>query len=119
MINKWHHAYLNSFIPMSFVSPEGYFETINPAFTELTGYNSHEVITLHVNDIIHPEDIGKVTESIKGVSKVDNHLEVRYLHKLGTWSWARVRISKMGLSALSYFVQLQDLNELKQTEKLL
>src|SRR6187402_1627996 len=47
---------------------DGYFKTINPAFTRLLGYSEQELLTNSFIDYIHPDDIESTYEEIQKLS---------------------------------------------------
>ena len=68
---------------------EGYFISINPAWTRLLGWNEQEIRVMHVNDLRHPDDrahseAGRA-QLAQGVPTV--RMENRLRHKDGSWRW--------------------------------
>ncbi len=68
---------------------EGYFVSINPAWSKLLGWSEDEIKSMHVSDLRHPEDAAASTAAraqlAQGVPTV--RLENRYRHKDGSWRW--------------------------------
>jgi len=68
---------------------EGYFLSVNPAWTALLGWSEDEIKQMHVNQIRHPDDTEAANAGrarlAEGVPTV--RMENRFRHKDGTWRW--------------------------------
>jgi PAS domain S-box-containing protein len=68
---------------------EGYFISINPAWTRLLGWNEQEIRSLHVSELRHPDDaahsMAARAQLARGVPTV--RMENRFRHKDGSWRW--------------------------------
>jgi PAS domain S-box-containing protein len=68
---------------------EGYFLSINPAWTRLLGWTEDEIKSMHVSELRHPEDaataIGERARLAHGVPTV--RMENRFRHRDGSWRW--------------------------------
>jgi PAS domain S-box-containing protein len=68
---------------------EGYFLSINPAWTRLLGWTEDEIKSMHVSELRHPEDAATAIEErarlAHGVPTV--RMENRFRHKDGSWRW--------------------------------
>jgi PAS domain S-box-containing protein len=68
---------------------EGYFISINPAWTRLLGWNEQEIRSMHVSELRHPEDAAHSMagreQLARGVPTV--RMENRLRHRDGTWRW--------------------------------
>jgi PAS domain S-box-containing protein len=68
---------------------EGYFISINPAWTRLLGWNEQEIKSTHVSELRHPDDAAHSmagrAQLAQGVPTV--RMENRFRHKDGTWRW--------------------------------
>jgi PAS domain S-box-containing protein len=68
---------------------EGYFLSINPAWTRLLGWSEDEIKSMHVSELRHPEDapnaIAGRAQLAQGVATV--RMENRFRHKDGSWLW--------------------------------
>jgi PAS domain S-box-containing protein len=68
---------------------EGYFLSINPAWTRLLGWTEDEIKSMHVSELRHPEDapaaIAERARLAHGVPTV--RMENRFRHKDGSWRW--------------------------------
>jgi PAS domain S-box-containing protein len=68
---------------------DGYFTSINPAWTALLGWSEDEIKRLHVSELRHPDDAAHSLAGRKrlagGVPTV--RMENRFRHKDGSWRW--------------------------------
>ena len=68
---------------------EGYFISVNPAWTNLLGWGEDEIKKLHVSELRHPDDAAHSMAGrrrlAKGVPTV--RIENRFRHKDGSWRW--------------------------------
>jgi PAS domain S-box-containing protein len=68
---------------------EGYFLSINPAWTRLLGWTEDEIKSMHVSELRHPEDapasIAGRAQLAHGATSV--RMENRFRHKDGSWRW--------------------------------
>jgi PAS domain S-box-containing protein len=68
---------------------EGYFLSVNPAWTTLLGWSEDEIKSLHANELRHPDDARDAAAArarlSQGVSTV--RLENRFRHRDGSWRW--------------------------------
>ena len=68
---------------------EGYFTSINPAWTNLLGWSEDEIRRMHVSELRHPDDAAHSTAGrqrlAEGVPTV--RMENRFRHKDGSWLW--------------------------------
>jgi PAS domain S-box-containing protein len=68
---------------------EGYFLSLNPAWTRLLGWSEAEIKAMHVNELRHPDDaaggLAALRQLAQGASTV--RMENRLRHKDGSWRW--------------------------------
>jgi PAS domain S-box-containing protein len=68
---------------------EGYFTSVNPAWTSLLGWTEDEIRFRHVSELRHPDDaeasMAQRARLAQGISPV--RLENRFRHKDGSWRW--------------------------------
>jgi len=68
---------------------EGYFTSVNPAWTNLLGWSEDEIKKLHVSELRHPDDAAHSMAGrrrlAEGVPTV--RMENRFRHKDGSWRW--------------------------------
>lgn len=68
---------------------EGYFLSVNPAWTVLLGWSEEEIKRLHVSELRHPHDAAHSNAGRErlaanaGTVRVEN----RFRHKDGSWRW--------------------------------
>jgi PAS domain S-box-containing protein len=74
---------------------EGYFLSINPAWTRLLGWSEDEIKSMHVSELRHPEDspasIAARAQLAHGATSV--RMENRFRHKDGSWRWLQWTMS--------------------------
>ena len=68
---------------------DGYFTSVNPAWTSLLGWSEDEIRRLHVSQLRHPDD---AAHSIAGRRRLAEgiptvRMENRFRHKDGSWRW--------------------------------
>jgi PAS domain S-box-containing protein len=68
---------------------EGYFTSVNPAWTALLGWSEDEIKRMHVNELRHPADapaaLAGRAQLARGVPTV--RIENRFRHRDGSWRW--------------------------------
>jgi len=68
---------------------EGYFPSVNPAWSTLLGWSPEEIHRMHVSELRHPEDAPAAEAQrellARGVPTV--RMENRFRHKDGSWRW--------------------------------
>jgi PAS domain S-box-containing protein len=68
---------------------EGYFLSMNPAWTRLLGWSEDKIKAMHVSQLRHPDDaahsIAGRAQLAQGVPTV--RMENRFRHKDGSWRW--------------------------------
>ncbi len=68
---------------------EGYFVSVNPAWTNLLGWSEDEIKSMHVSTLRHPDDAPAAqagrAQLARGVQTV--RMENRFRHRDGSWRW--------------------------------
>jgi PAS domain S-box-containing protein len=68
---------------------EGYFVSVNPAWTRLLGWTEEEIRSMHVGELRHPDDAPCAAAGrarlASGVPTV--RMENRFRHRDGSWRW--------------------------------
>jgi PAS domain S-box-containing protein len=68
---------------------EGYFLSINPAWTQVLGWSEAEINAMHVSELRHPDDAAHSqagrAELAAGMPQA--RVENRFRHKDGSWRW--------------------------------
>jgi PAS domain S-box-containing protein len=68
---------------------DGYFLSVNPAWTNLLGWTEDEIKSLHVSELRHPDDAPAATAArarlAQGVPTL--RIENRFRHRDGSWRW--------------------------------
>ena len=77
---------------------EGFFLSINPAWTRLLGWNEAEIKSMNVSEMRHPEDmthsIAAREQLARGEATV--RLENRFRHKDGSYRWLQWTMTESG-----------------------
>ena len=68
---------------------DGYFTSVNPAWTALLGWSEDEIKRMHVSELRHPDDaehsMAGRRRLAEGIPTV--RMENRFRHKDGSWRW--------------------------------
>ena len=68
---------------------EGYFTSVNPAWTNLLGWSEDEIKAMHVSELRHPDDAPAANagraQLARGVPTI--RMENRFRHRDGSWHW--------------------------------
>jgi PAS domain S-box-containing protein len=74
---------------------EGYYLSVNPAWSALLGWSDEEIKRMHVSELRHPDDapaaIAQRARLAAGVPTV--RMENRFRHKDGSWRWLHWTLS--------------------------
>ncbi len=68
---------------------DGYFQRLNPAFTQTLGYATDELLARPFLDFVHPDDRAATSAEVEKLSRGEptTHFENRYECKGGSWRW--------------------------------
>ncbi|WP_333278418.1 MULTISPECIES: PAS domain S-box protein [unclassified Microcoleus] len=96
---------------------DGYFKRLNPAWSNVLGYSTDEMLAQKMVELVHPEDRAK---AIAELEKLQNgqpviNLENRYLCRDGTYKWLSWTASPFAEESLIYAVA-RDITLSKQAE---
>ncbi len=104
--------------PLCFVSPLGVILEFNPAFEEMSGYNSREMIGKNINLVLE-EEIGSLVERAvedRGTIEREAFLEKKEGDKMPVTVFVRARRDEKGVP-VGVFISIFDLSKVKETEK--
>ena len=80
------------------LNQEGHFKFISPSAKRIFGYDKDQDITIHPDELTHPEDLsmvlmhlGKMLENPDYIPKI----EYRFAHKNGNWIWIESTFSNL------------------------
>lgn len=68
---------------------DGYFLSMNPAWTKLLGWSEQELRSMHVSEMRHPDDEARSTAGRQQLAQgiPTARVENRFRHKDGSWRW--------------------------------
>jgi PAS domain S-box-containing protein len=93
---RFRLAFENANIGVCLVGSDGRFLRVNDEMCRILGYDQHELESMTVSDVTHPEDLDVSTAFIEGAvaGKIDSsEFEKRYIHKKGHVVWGVVASS--------------------------
>jgi len=104
--------------PLCVAGSDGYLKRVNPAFTQTLGYSSSELLSRPFLDFVHPEDVARTLEEMKGLSagRPSLHFENRYRCKDGSWKWLAWNTEPFNEHGILYAVA-RDVTEKKNAEQ--
>jgi PAS domain S-box-containing protein len=81
---RYRNLFMDSPLANQLMTKEGLLLDVNPAWTEMTGYNSEEAIGRYMDNFLVPEDIGRFRNNLK-LADTDNinHADYSMLTKTG------------------------------------
>jgi two-component system, chemotaxis family, CheB/CheR fusion protein len=109
-------------VGIAYVSLEGHFIEVNQRLCEILGYQSDLLLELTLQNITHPEDLGKDSEDIRQLlaGERENYaMEKRYIRCNGSIVWINLTVSmvKDDSGKPEYFISvIEDIGDRKQTE---
>ena len=63
---RFSSAFENSGMGMTITSLEGRYVRVNPAFARMVGRSVAELVGMHVQEVTHPEDVGREARGDQG-----------------------------------------------------
>ncbi len=74
---------------------EGYFTSVNPAWTALLGWSENEIKALHVSQLRHPDDApaSNAARARLAQGAPSARMENRFRHRDGSWRWIAWNLS--------------------------
>lgn len=109
-------------VGIAHVAPDGLFRRLNQKFCEIVGYQQDELLSMTLQDITHPEDLGKDIQNVQELleGKFPHYqMEKRYFKKGGDIIWVSLTVSlvKNKNGEPDYFVSvIEDITQRKHTE---
>jgi PAS domain S-box-containing protein len=102
-------AFENAPHAMALIAPKGQILEANRSLRRMLGYRKHEIQSLSVSDITHPDDLATEAEQRRRLASADigrYELVQRYIRKDRVPIWVRLSASasRGGTSEPSYFV---------------
>lgn len=119
---QFKQAFEHSLVGMALISPTGKWKRVNRSLCQMLGYTAHEMKSLSVQDLTHPDDL-KGSQTILedlALGKIEEvKYEKRYLHKDGSPIWVVIAATMLYDSvgkALHYVSQIEDITKRKEIE---
>ncbi|MFZ5891132.1 MAG: PAS domain S-box protein [Myxococcota bacterium] len=115
-------AMTHSPIGMAIVAPDGRFLEVNPALTNLVGYEREQLLAMDFQAITHPDDLAIDLSYVNDMleKRIDEYqLEKRYIHRDGRTIWVQLNVSLVFDEAgqpRHFIAQIQDIGERKRGE---
>ncbi|WP_396586237.1 diguanylate cyclase [Bermanella sp. R86510] len=120
---KYKDSFDQVAVGLCHVDLNGRFIRVNHFLTEFLGYSEDELLSITFSEISREEDLADSVEWLKRSLAGEVHTNFskvkRYLHKNGTWVWAKLTtmLVRDENGAPAYFVSsIQDVSELKKVE---
>jgi PAS domain S-box-containing protein len=119
---QFKQAFEHSLVGMALISPQGKWERVNRSLCQMIGYTEHEMKSLTIQDLTHPDDL-KGSQTILedlALGRIEEvKYEKRYLHKDGRAIWVVIAATMLYDSAgkaLHYVSQIEDITKRKEIE---
>ncbi|QNP29051.1 PAS domain S-box protein [Cylindrospermopsis curvispora] len=120
---RFRTAFENAGSGMALVSLNGYFIRVNRALCQMLGYDSQDLLTKKLTDIITGEDLPKdfdlAHQFLSG--QISYQVEKSCLHKSGKIIWVLLNVSLLcdvDGNPLHFIWQIQDISERHEVEQL-
>ncbi|QFU15512.1 PAS domain S-box protein [Microvirga thermotolerans] len=102
---------------------DGYYQSVNPAWTEALGYQAHELIGRQCLELVHPEDVPRAErefERLRSTDMVETDLRVRARDGSYRWyNWTSVAEGDVFYAAGRDVTARKELEEqLRQSQKM-
>ncbi|WP_162343728.1 PAS domain S-box protein [Cyclobacterium salsum] len=107
---------------LAITDPDGYFVKVNPAFCELLGYSSEELVSRPFTDFVHPEDLVKTKSEIPEIfssERKSRNFVNRYRTYSGAVRWISWNSSEVFGEEGLVFSYGHDITEMVELQELL
>jgi len=116
--NYIHDLFSFSPLPICFISPIGVILEVNPAFENISGFKSYEIIGESIEKIFKKDEAESLTKNTlekKIIEEKEMTFSPKGKEKIFIQAFTRVRKDEKG-EAVGYFLGLFDLTKIKGTE---
>ncbi len=119
---KFRGAFDTTAVGMAIVAPHGEIQKVNQSLCQMLGYQETELLGLHFQSLVHPEDLlqaMEVAQDILDQKVTHGHIESRYFHRQGDVVWGILSLSLVWDTQgqpLYYVAQIQNITQQKQAE---
>lgn len=121
--NQFHTIFNIASLGIAQVNPQtGKIDTINEGYQSITGYTVEELLTMHFQEITHPDDHEADWEGFKhAMHEKDTYVtEKRYVRKDGATIWVRLNVAFIrndAGEAISTVAICENISDRKQAEE--
>lgn len=121
---RFRHAFYDAPIGMALLGLNQQWLQINPMLREMLGYSRLELFSFKASEIIHPEDVHQLEDSMRQVLSNENRpvqVQLRYLCHGGRIAWGLTSLSLVRdfqNQPLYYVLQIQDITEQQAIEQM-
>ncbi|BAT54619.1 Multi-sensor Signal Transduction Histidine Kinase [Nostoc sp. NIES-3756] len=121
---RFRHAFYDAPIGMALLGLNQKWLQINPMLQEMLGYSKLEIFNFQAFEIIHPEDVPQLEDSITQVLNNENtraQVQLRYVCNGGRIAWGLTSLSlvrDLHNQPLYYVLQIQDTTEQQAIEQM-
>jgi len=116
-------AFENAVIGMTLLGTDRRRLTVNRAFCEFLGYTEAELLSLSLENLMHPDDAQGARRQLAALlagEKDSFRREIRYLHRRGDVAWGDFSCTlarDLDGQPLFFITQVQDITERKRAEQ--
>jgi len=106
------------------ISAEGQFKYASPSARRIFGYAATEELIENPNELVHPEDLDKVTLNLSKLLEdptVIPTIEYRFIDKAGNWKWVETTFTNLlsDPNVLSIVLNFKEITQRKNAESAL
>ncbi len=97
----------------------GRFLKVNPALSQLTGYSTEELLTMHIQDLTHPEhrtEVDLQSDRVRQGQVSQLAVERHWVHADGRDLWVQLAVSPLRSEDAYVIAQVEDITDRKQSE---
>lgn len=113
--------FIETAIPVAYTNVKGTFNKVNTAFTVITGYSTNELLTINIENLIHPQYIKIFREYTENIFNGTGSpaLEIKIIDKKGSAKYVHVFTSvlKTADREVNLMHALNDITDFKNTEE--
>ena len=122
---RFRTLFEESGIGIAIMSLDGQLVEVNPAWPQMLGYSTAELMAMTLSDFSHPDDLVtdlNLPHELLAGKRRAYAMEKRYLRKDGSYFWGRLTVALIRTEDGTPFLEVgmvEDINERKHTEEVL